>query len=165
MSATARCCEPAVRGFPAGAVAQRLPPLPAFSNVRRIPTLFIGYRHLNRQQIEMICGGLRVGPSAPLALPPSVFHGFILFSTSLRVPENLAILPLFVASAGFDRRCWRNTHPQKKEGSKSPLLINTKIRLFFDIGKSRSTNSTILWIVRGCYIALYLGFMALCRCV
>lgn len=26
----------------------------------------------------MICGGLRVGLSAPLALPPSVFHGFIL---------------------------------------------------------------------------------------
>ena len=71
----------------------------------------------------MICGGLRVGPSAPLALPPSVFHGFILLATCSRVLGNLARLPRFVASAGFARRCWRNTHHQKKEGSKSPLLI------------------------------------------
>ena len=68
----------------------------------------------------MICGGLRVGPSAPLALPPSVFHGFILLAPCSRVPENLARLPRLDASAGFARRCWRNTHPQKKEGSNSP---------------------------------------------
>ena len=71
----------------------------------------------------MICGGLRVGPSAPLALPPSVFHGFNLLAPYSRVLENLARLPRFVASAGFARRCWRNTHHQKKRGSKSPLLI------------------------------------------
>ena len=71
----------------------------------------------------MICGGLRVGLSAPLALPPSVFHGFILLAPCSRVLENLARLPPFFASAGFARRCWRNSYPQKKEGSKSPLLI------------------------------------------
>ena len=70
-------------------------------------------------------GGLRVGPSAPLALPPSVFHGFILLAPCSRVLENLARLTRLDASAGFVRRCWRNTHPQKKEGSKSPLLLVT----------------------------------------
>lgn len=64
-----------------------------------------------------------MGPSAPLALPPSVFHGFILLAPCSRVLENLARLPRYVASAGFARRCWRNTNHQKKEGSKSPLLI------------------------------------------
>lgn len=124
----------------------------------------------------MICGSLRVGLSAPLALPPSVFHGFILLSPCLRVPENLVRLHRLDASAGFARRCWRNTNPPKKEGSKSPHLLvaitleysNYDISIFsenFDICKSRSTNSPFLWIVRGCYMALYLGFMALCRCV
>ena len=74
----------------------------------------------------MICGGLRVGPSAPLALPPSVFHGFILLAPCSRVLENLARLPRLVASAGFARRCRRNTRHQKKEGSKSPLLIKPR---------------------------------------
>ena len=71
----------------------------------------------------MICGGLRVGPSAPLALPPSVFHSFILLAPCSRVLENLARLPPRFASAGFARRCWTNTNPPKKEGLKSPLLI------------------------------------------
>lgn len=75
---------------------------------------------------EMICGGLRVGPPAPLALPPCVFHSFILLAPCSRVLENLARLPLFFASAGFARRCWRSTHLHKKRGSKSPLLINTR---------------------------------------
>ena len=71
----------------------------------------------------MICGGLRVGLSAPLVLHPSVFHGFILLAPCSRVLENQVRLHSFVASAGFARRCWRNTHHQKKEGSKSPLLL------------------------------------------
>lgn len=74
----------------------------------------------------MICGGLRVGPSAPLTLPPSVFHGFILLAPCSRILENLARLPPRFASAGFACRCWMNTNPPKKRGSKSPLLINTR---------------------------------------
>ena len=70
--------------------------------------------------MEAVC---EWGLSAPLALPPSVFHGFILLAPSSRVPENLVGLPRFVASTGFARRCWRETHHQKKEGSKSPHLI------------------------------------------
>ena len=74
----------------------------------------------------MICGGLRVGLSAPLALPPSVFHGFILLAPCSRVLENLARLPRFVASTGFARRCWRETHHQKKEGSNSPHFCRSR---------------------------------------
>ena len=51
-------------------------PLPAFSNVRRIQTLFVGYRHLNRQQIEMTGGGLRVGAVCPPRAPPECFSWF-----------------------------------------------------------------------------------------
>lgn len=74
----------------------------------------------------MICGGLRVGPSAPLALPPSVFHSFILLAPCSRVPENLAGLPRLDASAGFASRCWRKSNPQKKEGSNSPHFCRSR---------------------------------------
>ena len=91
----------------------------------------------------MICGGLRVGLSAPLALPPSVFHGFILLAPCSRVLENLARLPRFVASAGFASRGWTNTNHQKKEGSKSPHLIKRWpykwFTIFFVEGKECTT--------------------------
>ena len=74
----------------------------------------------------MICGGLRVGPPAPLALPPGVFHSLILLAPCSRVPENLARLPRLDASAGFARRCWRNTNPTKKEGSNSPHFCRSR---------------------------------------
>lgn len=93
----------------------------------------------------MICGGLRVGPSAPLALPPSVFHGFILLAPCSRVPENLARLPRLDASAGFARRCWRNTNHQKKEGSKSPLLFIVDYYIFiFSVVLAGVAPNTVL---------------------
>ena len=188
-------------------------PLSAFSNVRRITTLFVGYRHLNRQQkindLRRFASGALCPPRAPPECFSWFYFGFILFLPCSRVLENLARLPPFFASAGFARRCWRNANPPKKESSKSPLLINTRpykwraiffvewiecttfvrapltqltsvarispepadvgrlqeIRLFFDICKCRSTNSPILWIVSGYYIALNLGFRGVCRCI
>lgn len=91
-------------------------PLSAFSNVRRITTLFVGYRHLNRQQIEMTGGGLRVGAVCPPRAPPECFSWFY-FACALFAGSGKS-----GQIAPFRRVCWLRPQmldkhpPQKKRG-------------------------------------------------
>ena len=75
VSATALCSGRAPAGFPLGAVARGLPP---WGSVR-LPDGFRPYLSATAQKIHDLITLTAVrerGLSAPLALPPSVFHGF-----------------------------------------------------------------------------------------
>lgn len=89
------------------------------------------------------------GAVCPPRAPPECFSwfyfGFILFLPCSRVLENLARLPHSLASAGFARRCWRNTRPPKKEGSKSPLLFIVDYNIFiFSVVLAGVAPNTVL---------------------
>lgn len=98
-------------------------PLPAFSNVRRIPTLFVGYRHLNRQQKINDLRRFASGAVCPPRTPPECFSwfyfAFALFAGTRKFDQ--------IAPSG--RVCWlrppmlEKHQPYKKRGLKQPSFL------------------------------------------
>ena len=91
-------------------------PLPAVSNVRRVPTLFVGYRHLNRQQKINDLRRFASGAVCPPRAPPECFSWFY-FACALFAGSRK-----FCQIAPSGRVCWLRPQmlekhpPIKKKG-------------------------------------------------
>ena len=119
LSATALCSGRAPAGFPPGAVARGLPP----RGCVRLPVGFRPYLSATAQKIHDLITLAAVcewGLSAPLPLPPSVFHGFIR-ALSRAYPPRIGRKSCV---RGLRPRMLENhPPPKKKEALKAPFLI------------------------------------------
>lgn len=119
MSATALCSGRAPAGFPPGAVARGLPPWGCV----RLPDGFRPYLSATAQIIHDLITHAAVrewGLSAPLPLPPSVFHGFIRALSRAYPPQ----IGRKSCVRWLRPRMLENHQPPKKKGAlKPPFLI------------------------------------------